>query len=531
MFERFRWVVCQLDALRKCLKVDAVRKALKTLPKDLDATYDRILNSIEKDYREEAFSVLQWLAFSAHPMRLEEIAEATSMAGENHPVFKPENRLSEPTDVLTICTGLVTRTDRKGRDRGEPDTVTELRLAHFSVKEYLLSPRISANFRIEEIPANLWIAKTCLAYLLHFDSDLVSEEDFVDYPLLQYAANCWPVHIRAIPDGSVDPLLNSMTLELFNPDKPCFLNWSRLYDQERRLPGEVMDQGSPLYYASYLGLCNVTRALISRGMDVNAQGGQFGNPLQAAAGTTNGTVVQILLDAGADVNAQGGFHAYALQAAVVSRSEIMVQLLLDAGADVNAQEGSYGNALQTAVTSTRSRTMIQLLLDAGADANAQGGELGTALQVAACLMDTEVVQSMLDARADVNARGGLFLGNALQVAAGLGKEAMVQLMLDAGADVNAGGGRYGSPLDCAIRDKRQLVIDLLRANGAKTSAELQSECKASWLRRDSASRRRSYPCCNRNPTSAESTENNTVAAIWKRGAGMVLEPSSPISLI
>lgn len=114
-----------MDALRKCLKVDAVRKALKALPKDLDAIYARILNSIEEDYRAEAFSVLQWLAFSARPMRLDEIAEATSMAGADHPVFKPENQLSEPIDVLTICTSLVTSTRRKGAF-GEPDTVIEL---------------------------------------------------------------------------------------------------------------------------------------------------------------------------------------------------------------------------------------------------------------------------------------------------------------------------------------------------------------------------------------------------------------------
>ncbi|KAI9871132.1 MAG: hypothetical protein M1830_003282, partial [Pleopsidium flavum] len=147
----FRWVVCQLDALPKCLKIDAVRKTLKTLPRTLDETYERILKSIDEDYQAEAFIALQWLAFSARPMRLEEIAEAVSMAGKEPPVYDPANRLSDPTDVLTICSSLVTLTTRKGDRSHEPEEVNELRLAHFSVKEYLISQRITGRFRIEEI--------------------------------------------------------------------------------------------------------------------------------------------------------------------------------------------------------------------------------------------------------------------------------------------------------------------------------------------------------------------------------------------
>ena len=59
-------------------------------------------------------------------------------------------------------------------------------------------------------------------------------------------------------------------------------------------------------------------------------------------------VVQILLSAGADVNAQGGEYGNALQAASRYGYEKVVQMLLSAGADVNAQGGEYGNALQAA---------------------------------------------------------------------------------------------------------------------------------------------------------------------------------------
>ncbi|KAF2675923.1 hypothetical protein K458DRAFT_437678 [Lentithecium fluviatile CBS 122367] len=59
-------------------------------------------------------------------------------------------------------------------------------------------------------------------------------------------------------------------------------------------------------------------------------------------------VARLLLDKGADVNAQGGDFGNALQAASYGGHELVVRLLLDKGADVNVQGGGFGNALQAA---------------------------------------------------------------------------------------------------------------------------------------------------------------------------------------
>nr|UPX44688.1 hypothetical protein FAC6B23_22 [Penicillium fuscum]UXX61845.1 hypothetical protein FAC4N16_18 [Penicillium fuscum] len=59
-------------------------------------------------------------------------------------------------------------------------------------------------------------------------------------------------------------------------------------------------------------------------------------------------VEAMLLDAGADFRAQGGQYGNALQAAAYGGSSDIVQLLLDAGADIKAQGGKYSNALQAA---------------------------------------------------------------------------------------------------------------------------------------------------------------------------------------
>ena len=55
--------------------------------------------------------------------------------------------------------------------------------------------------------------------------------------------------------------------------------------------------------------------LLAKGADVNGQGGQYGNALQAASQGGYDQVVQMLLAKGADVNAQGGEYSNALQAA------------------------------------------------------------------------------------------------------------------------------------------------------------------------------------------------------------------------
>jgi ankyrin repeat protein len=70
--------------------------------------------------------------------------------------------------------------------------------------------------------------------------------------------------------------------------------------------------------------------------------------LLVAAEKGHKQVVKLLLDKGANVNAQGGYYGNTLQAASKGGHETVVQLLLDKGADVNAQGGVYSNAIQAA---------------------------------------------------------------------------------------------------------------------------------------------------------------------------------------
>ncbi|KAJ5240339.1 Pfs NACHT and ankyrin domain protein [Penicillium citrinum] len=130
----------------------------------------------------------------------------------------------------------------------------------------------------------------------------------------------------------------------FFEEEVTFQRWSRLYQADR---GWDNDPGPPraskLYYSCLNGLLAPVEDLISKGEDINAQGGRYGNALQAASFDGDREIVKLLLDKGADVNVQGGEHGNAPQAASSKGHREIVKLLLGQGPDVNVEGGEDGN--------------------------------------------------------------------------------------------------------------------------------------------------------------------------------------------
>jgi hypothetical protein len=211
---RFRWVVCQLNSLGKCRTPAALEEALTRLPKTRNETYDRILGAINESDRRAALSLLQWLAFSRGSLSLAEAVDviATDPDAKNGPLFDHRRRLWDPRDILDICSSLVTITFREDssnegsigdRDSSrvlstEPGTI---KLAHFSVREYLISEHLHMNtpglscYYFNEKIAHVFMAKTCLAYLLQFDQkDDVNSTTLRSHPLARYATENWMDH-------------------------------------------------------------------------------------------------------------------------------------------------------------------------------------------------------------------------------------------------------------------------------------------------------------------------------------------------
>jgi len=71
----------------------------------LDETYDQIISKISNADRKFAVKVLQFLAFGAGPVTLEEVADLVAI---NVDSGLPDQGLDDPLDILDICSGLVT---------------------------------------------------------------------------------------------------------------------------------------------------------------------------------------------------------------------------------------------------------------------------------------------------------------------------------------------------------------------------------------------------------------------------------------
>jgi hypothetical protein len=151
----------------------------------LDETYIRILCGIDDMYRANALRILQVLAYSVRPLTLQEAADSLAIDLCGSPRFDADLRLREPRALLDICSSLITLRSRRrvvddcsseysdvsydtdhpseeelanlppsgtvvGRKRrrgalhgsvdcAEATNAAELRFAHYSVKEFLVS--------------------------------------------------------------------------------------------------------------------------------------------------------------------------------------------------------------------------------------------------------------------------------------------------------------------------------------------------------------------------------------------------------
>ncbi|KZN92140.1 Ankyrin repeat and KH domain-containing protein [Penicillium chrysogenum] len=479
----FRYVECQLNALRRARNRNQLDECLRSLPRDLDGTYERMLCSIDEIYVQDVQRIFTVLCLSVRPINVNELIDAHAVELGESPYLDREGRSYEQDDLVDICLGLIEIAVIED-DNGKP--VSTARIAHFSVQEYLQSDRIqqqkAERFAIQSEPANTEMARICLAYLLDpaLSCEILDEAKLQNFPFAHFAAMNW-YHYYERCHGSKSKT-ETLVTRIFQDETNCFLTWVKLHDVDRpwntkgTLERRADDIASPVYYAALLGLASVLKSILAvdsrtqRLSDtVNAQGGEFGNALQAASIGGHKNAVQILLDKGADVSAQGGWYSNALQAASFNGNKEVVQILLDRGADVNAQGGRYGNALQAASWRGH-KEVVRILLDRGSDVKVQGGDYGNALHAASVGGHKEVVQILLDRGAKVNAQHGRY-GNALQAASVGGYAEVVQVLLDRGADVNAQGGRYGNALQAASRRGHKEVVRMLLDRGSDVNVQ------------------------------------------------------------
>ena len=412
--------------------------------------------------------------------------------GSDRSVIDPERVLERISSLVTLVDVERGINDFTSSDiAADAGNTSVLGFIHHSARHYLASSRASLppySDQLAEIPAAAHIARVSLTYLAQLDVDLGVEEIMSRFPLARYAAKNWmysvercgnqPEHgdVRTLAMALLStPKLFNLCLSLYNPDSSSS---SDLLSTATRSPPP------PLYYASLAGLKRIVSDLIDRSGDINAQGGGYGNALQAACARGHFSVAKLLLDRGVEVNAKGGYYGNALQATCANGHESLAQKLISCGADVNAQSGHLDSALQAACERGH-EPLVRVLLEAGADVNARGQEQSNALQTACRIGNERLVELLLDHGADANTLREARGEDLLKTAHRRNDQSWVQMVIDRGADLtisdNGGGAnegfqatptKYEAGLPRILLDKGAEAVTISTAGAATSTSNV-----------------------------------------------------------
>ncbi|KAH9037373.1 hypothetical protein EDB83DRAFT_2228604 [Lactarius deliciosus] len=468
----FRWVFCQLDALQHCFPPN-LRQFLNELPETLDETYERILRGNNKAQMDNAHRLLHCLAVAVRPLRVEELAEllvfdfeASSLGGI--PTLKEDWRWDDQEEaVLSTCSSLITIVPDGGS--------RVVQFSHFSVKEYLTSPRLArsggdvSRFHVVLEAAHTILAQACLGTLLRLDERV----DAKGFPLVEYASRHWVDHARfekvssRIQDGMDD---------LFDTSKPHFAAWLRVHNMDERWdffshygPRGV---GSPLYYAAFCGFYDLAERLIMKHPEqVNVGGGHLIVPLPAALYKEHFDVANLLREHGAVVDIRGERERTPLYIASNDGRVDIMRWLLNHGADPNARRDDRWTLLHVA---TRHEA-VQVLLEHNADVNSRTDEGTTPLHMTMYYGSPgerkRIVQQLLERGADPNACDHN-QSTPLHEASSRGFLEVARVLLSYGANVNEKDGRGRTPFQVALSNGHHEMKKLLLERGTVTQAQL-----------------------------------------------------------
>ena len=371
---RFQWAKCQLDALGRCLSLSDLRNALRTLPKDLDDTYARILESIDNNqHGEHVATIIQWLAYSRRPMSLAEISEVLTVDLKADPQFDEERRLVEPRDILRLCSSLVTLVPKRKLTNYIPPYESPeewvLQLAHFSVREYLESSRVhdgpAKKFAIQEKSANTLIAESCIIYLfqlfkLTWLEKRSESKVFKEYPLTEYATITWNAHAEQVEEGGSTILLRKAWL-LGDGIRLSTAIEHGLLGHTANSQGEHSALRRVINYHRM----HIMSIRIFLGVDVNPRNVSL-TPLMMISEHHNEhtELVQLLLKDRADVNARAADSTAVMKAACNGRLQ-SVRILLDHGADAQSYNQQTGDTALTLAIRNGHCGFVEHLLDRG----------------------------------------------------------------------------------------------------------------------------------------------------------------------
>ena len=370
----------QLEYLCTMTTDRAIKRALHDLPHGLDKTYDDILQQIITKNTDNLFlvrAVLEWLLEKVEAMSLESLAYAVSIHPDDT-TLELDNIVTDPEDLAAMCGSLVVVEVSHG--------VPMIRLAHFSVEEYLSSERLANSplsfFHMNPAAINLKLAITCCQYLSFSGFFALSQiPDFANftgkYQFLRYAARNWSSHLRRSRVSSglfhqkVVPHLAWFLKPNENGDQ--YEVWRQVLSRSHSYR-KTFTNDPPIYFTITFGLQHAFDILLPDLQNKDTQFSCGWTPLTAAAASGQTEILAKLLKAGA--NPDQAAHAgrrkglTALHIAAEYPHSEMAALLLSSGASPHVRSAAKTTPLYRAARSG-SLDILRMLHKAGADINAR----------------------------------------------------------------------------------------------------------------------------------------------------------------
>lgn len=478
--------------------IGQMEESLERLPRSLEAAFEQTMQRIRKQPSERAqvaLNCLMWITYAKRPLTIAELGDALAITRTPNGTsvnykYRPSKKI-----ITASCHGLITVDEKSG----------VVRLAHYSIHEYLRDDHVSVFPDAEKR-----IASLCIAYQLMdpFSSGCCTTRDEIinllkDHPFMAYAARNWGYHVRRA-DG-VEIMREALQLLKCKEQLACsYQMWQ--YTAGRReeywraeearsctalhivamfgfsdlakelLPDYPIDAATDLgttalIKAASCGFPDLVQLFLSMKADPYKHN-WYGTALHCAAEDGQVETIEVLLDAGIDVNlpdyngrsplwcAANSGHA----SAQTGHTAAMCTLL-DRGADVNFHDGTC-TVLFEAVGFREPPEIVKVLLDYGANPNTPSVQGSTPLHMAVLSSVSSIVQMLLDYGAAVD-MPGLRGRTPLHVAAISRQDRLIRLLLDRGATIDAQSSDGNTALHFATEKGEVQSITLLLANGAK----------------------------------------------------------------
>ena len=404
---------------------------------------------------DHALRLLQCLVVANRPLLVGELAEVLAVDFDN-PDGIPKLNTSwrwedQEQALLSSCSSLIAVINANNDndevqyvsyDDGGHNHAQIVQFSHFSVKEFLTSPRLAtpirdvSHYHIDLEAAHTIMAQACLSVLLRTDDRVDQAVVGNSSPLDGYAARHWVSHAQF--KGVSSRLQNAMEC-LFDVDKPYFSGWLRLHNMDTRMWGSSLNiftlqsvlQASPLYYAVLCGFQDLVEHLVVKyPQQVNAIGGRYLTPAVAALSRRHLQLVYLLHRHGSSVDPQDGDLWTPLHCVAQFGDVELVRVLVELEADISARSRAAFTPLHLTSNygAPNDPKIAQYLLEHGANVNARTTEGITPLHRASEFGEVEIARVLIEHGADIDAedRSGR---TPLQIAKEHGSDEVVKLLL------------------------------------------------------------------------------------------------------